>query len=84
MPDVSRLGRPSGGREWSDRPIAARRDRADPVGVRNVDLLPAFCVAIAIEVAHLRWIVLTQWTCRSCGDAHIHCECKPAWLKIFL
>jgi hypothetical protein len=47
-------------------------------------LLPAFCVAFAIALARLRWIVLTQWHCRSCGDAHLHCECKPAWVKILL
>jgi len=52
--------------------------------VRNTELLPTFCFAIAVELAHLRWIVLTQWKCRSCGDAHLHCECKPAWVKKLL
>ena len=53
-------------------------------GVRNTELLPAFCFAIAIEMAHLRWVVLTQWKCRNCGAAHLHCDCKPAWVKILL
>ena len=39
---------------------------------------------IAVEAAHLRWILLTQWTCKACGDPHIHCECKPAWVKKLL
>jgi hypothetical protein len=54
------------------------------VGVRNPELLPAFCVAIAIEIAHLRWIVLNQWKCRSCRTTHLHCECKPGWIKLLL
>ncbi len=52
--------------------------------MRNAELLPVFCVALAAELVHLRWIVLTQWHCRSCGDAHLHCACKPAWIRIWL
>ncbi|MGH3003286.1 MAG: hypothetical protein ACRDM1_11605 [Gaiellaceae bacterium] len=52
--------------------------------MRNVELLPAFCVAIAVELAHLRWIMLNRWTCRGCGETHLRCECKPAWLKHLL
>jgi hypothetical protein len=52
--------------------------------MRNQELLPAFCVAIAIELAHLRWILLTQWKCRTCATPHLHCACKPAWLKMLL
>ncbi|HEX7082664.1 MAG TPA: hypothetical protein VF186_00960 [Gaiellaceae bacterium] len=52
--------------------------------MRHPELLPAFCFAIAAELAHLRWILLTQWKCRACGDPHIHCACKPAWVKKLL
>ena len=48
------------------------------------ELLPAFGAGFALALAHLRWIVLTQWTCRSCGSSHLHCECKPAWVKLLL
>jgi hypothetical protein len=50
----------------------------------NAGLLPAFCIAIAIELAHLRWILLNKWRCRSCKETHLHCECKPAWVKLLL
>jgi len=63
---------------------AERRADGDHVGVRHPELLPAFCAAIAVELAHLRWILLTQWKCRSCGDNHLHCECKPAWVRALL
>ena len=52
--------------------------------MRNTEFLPAFCAAIAVELAHLRWIVLTQWTCKTCTETHLHCECKPAWFKALL
>jgi hypothetical protein len=63
---------------------AGRADCGDDGVVANPQLLPAFCVAFAIALARLRWIVLTEWRCRSCGDPHLHCECKPAWIKILL
>ena len=53
-------------------------------GMRHPELLPAFCAAFAVELAHLRWILLTQWKCRGCGDTHLHCECKPGWVRILL
>jgi hypothetical protein len=47
------------------------------------NLLPLFATAIAIEIAHLRWIML-QWTCRGCQAKHMHCDCKHGWLKRLL
>ena len=52
--------------------------------MRNVELLPAFATAIAVEIAHLRWIVVTQWTCKCCGESHLRCERKPAWVRALL
>jgi hypothetical protein len=52
--------------------------------MRHPELLPAFAAGFAVCLAHLRWILLTQWSCRRCGDQHLHCECKPAWVRILL
>jgi hypothetical protein len=52
--------------------------------VSHPNLLPLFATAIAIEIAHLRWIMLTQWQCRTCRETHLHCECKYGWLKRML
>jgi hypothetical protein len=52
--------------------------------VRNQDLLPLFSTAIAIEIIHLRWIMLTKWTCRACHVSHMQCDCKYGWLKRLL
>ena len=52
--------------------------------MRNPELFLAICLGIAVEIAHLRWIVLNQWTCRSCNATHLHCECKPVCVKLLL
>ena len=52
--------------------------------MRHPELLPALCTAIAVELAHLRWIVVTQWKCKCCGESHLDCRTKPAWLKALL
>ena len=69
---------------WAGRPIAAGRDDRDAVAMRHPELLPAIAAGFAVALAHLRWIMLTQWTCRTCGTTHLHCECKPAWVKKLL
>ena len=52
--------------------------------MRHTELLPTICAAFAVELAHLRWIVLNRWHCRGCSATHLHCDCKPAWVKILL
>jgi hypothetical protein len=52
--------------------------------MRNTELLVAICGGIAVALAHLRWIVLTQWKCRACAEPHLHCACKPVWVKFLL
>ena len=52
--------------------------------MRHTELLPAICAAIAVELAHLRWILLTQWKCRACHATHMQCDCKYGWLKRLL
>jgi hypothetical protein len=52
--------------------------------MRHPELLPLFATAFAIELAHLRWILLTKWKCKSCGATHLECDCKPLWLKMLL
>jgi len=58
--------------------------RAILSGVRNAELLPVFCIAIAVELAHLRYVILNRWHCRSCGETHLECGCKPSWVRLLL
>ncbi len=52
--------------------------------MRHPELLPAFSVALALALARLRFVVLANWSCGRCGEAHLHCECKPSWLRLLL
>ena len=52
--------------------------------MRHPELLIAFSMAIAVELAHLRWIVLKHWKCKCCGESHLECRTKPVWVKILL
>jgi hypothetical protein len=60
------------------------RIREKMVPMRHAELLPAFSLALALAVARLRFVVLTAWRCRSCGEPHLHCGCKPAWIRLLL
>jgi hypothetical protein len=52
--------------------------------MNHPELMPLFATAIAIELAHLRWIILSQWHCRGCRATHMKCDCKYGWLKRLL
>lgn len=52
--------------------------------MRHPELAVAICTGIAVEFAHLRWILLSQWKCRCCGAKHIECAHKPLWVKVLL
>jgi hypothetical protein len=52
--------------------------------MRHPEFLAAIAAGFAVALAHLRWIMLTQWTCRTCGTIHLDCECKPAWVRKLL
>ena len=71
-------------RQWAAWPIAPAGAARNPVAMRHPELLAPIATLLAIEVAHLRWIVLTQFQCRQCHASHLECECKPAWVKILL
>jgi len=56
----------------------------DHGAVRHPELLPLFATAFAIEITHLRWILLTKWNCRGCQATHLECSCKSGRLKRYL
>jgi hypothetical protein len=52
--------------------------------MRHPELVPLFATALAIEFAHLRWILLMQWTCKGCSEKHARCGCRHGWIKRYL
>ena len=69
---------------WAPGPMQPGLIWSKLAGMRHPELLPLFATAIGIEIVHLRWIVLTKWTCRGCHATHMHCDCKYGWLKRLL
>ena len=69
------MGRPA----HADRPVWVHH-----AAMRHPELLPLFATAFAIEITHLRWILLTKWNCRGCRATHLECSCKSGRLKRYL
>jgi len=62
---------------------ASARDCGDDAAMRPPELLPVFATALAIEITHLRWILLTKWSCRGCRATHLECSCRSGRFKRF-
>jgi hypothetical protein len=48
------------------------------------ELLGPICLALALEIVHLRWIVWTQWTCKAVHRRAHRMRLQPSWLKHLL
>jgi hypothetical protein len=35
----------------------------------------------AIELCHLKWIWLSEWSCRKCARKNLECDCPGRWQK---
>ncbi len=45
------------------------------------ELLVSIVGLMAIEILHLKWIWLTEWTCRRCRLKNLECECRGRWVR---
>jgi hypothetical protein len=45
------------------------------------ELLMSIIGLIVVEVLHLKWIWLSEWTCRRCRLRNLECECSGRWLR---
>jgi hypothetical protein len=44
----------------------------------------AWIVALfVLEVAHLKWIWLSEWSCRRCKRKNLECACSGRWIRYF-
>jgi hypothetical protein len=42
----------------------------------------AWIVALfVIEVLHLKWIWLSEWSCARCSQSNLECDCPGRWAK---
>lgn len=75
---------PAAARAGPDGPLRIAPNGGTLLQMEHPELLAPICILLAVELAHLRWILWTQWHCRKCSAPHIECECKPTWVKILL
>jgi hypothetical protein len=47
------------------------------------EILSWIVALIAIELYHLKWIWLSEWTCRKCARKNLECACPSRqWQKL--
>jgi hypothetical protein len=44
-------------------------------------LLASIFGLFALEVLHLKWIWLSEWTCRRCRLRNLECRCSGRWSR---
>jgi hypothetical protein len=44
-------------------------------------LLVSIFGLIAVEVLHLKWIWLSEWSCRRCHLRNVECQCSGRWVR---
>jgi hypothetical protein len=55
-----------------------------PVRVFSQTELAAWIIALfVLEVLHLKWIWLSEWSCGRCHQKNLECACEGRWLKYF-
>jgi hypothetical protein len=61
---------------------AARGGRFHDVHILSpTQLLVSIFGLIAVEVLHLKWIWLTEWSCRRCRLRNLECQCSGRWIR---
>lgn len=60
------------------------RGQVAPVHVfSQMELLTWIVALVIIEVLHLKWIWLSEWSCRRCHEKNLQCACEGRWAKYF-
>jgi len=47
----------------------------------QTQLLAWIVALLVIEVLHLKWIWLSEWSCRRCELKNLECACPGRWAK---
>jgi hypothetical protein len=45
------------------------------------ELLASIVAMVALELYHLKWIWLSQWSCRRCSRTNLECACEGRWMR---
>jgi hypothetical protein len=47
----------------------------------RTELLAWIVALFVIEILHLKWIWLSEWSCRKCTRKNLECACPGRWAK---
>ena len=47
----------------------------------NSQILAWIVALLALELFHLKWIWLSEWSCRKCTRKNLACDCPGRWHK---
>jgi hypothetical protein len=47
----------------------------------RTELLAWIVALFVIEVLHLKWIWLSEWSCSRCRQKNLQCACEGRWVK---
>ena len=47
----------------------------------RTELLGGIAAMIVLELYHLKWIWLSEWSCRKCSRRNLDCACSGRWAR---
>ena len=47
----------------------------------NAEILTWIVALLTLELFHLKWIWLSEWSCRHCARRNLECDCSRRWQK---
>jgi hypothetical protein len=47
----------------------------------RTQLFLSIIAMIVLELYHLKWIWLTEWSCRKCSRKNLECACGRRWIR---
>ena len=47
----------------------------------NSQIIVWIVALLALELSHLKWIWLSEWSCGRCARRNLECDCSGRWQK---
>jgi hypothetical protein len=47
----------------------------------NGEILIWIVALLALELFHLKWIWLSEWSCAKCSRKNLECDCRGRWQR---
>ena len=45
------------------------------------EILAWIVALLALELSHLKWIWLSEWSCAKCARKNLECDCPRRWQR---